>query len=480
MKKFWKKISYIGLNHFSEEEIVLHYRSTILINRIISILIILMVGFIPFEISVNGFELFWLISLEIFSISFVLILNYYKRFEAAKYYYLVISIALVSISPLIIPPGSGNELLFIPTTTMGILLLRNKLAGVLYACFTYSILILIFSVRDNIDHIYKLSPEILKESYPIFVTMTILIVFYVVYYFRSINESFQDLIQLQNNLLTQQTEEITTQSEEIFHQNKELSKKNTQILDSINYGKRIQSAMLPQQEDIAKAIQKTFVYFNPKEAVSGDFYWFSEINIKGNKSQILAAVDCTGHGIPGAFMSMIGNELLNKIVLEKDIYQPDLILNELHKGVRRILKQDQNESYDGMDICLIRIDKWDNKLYYAGAMNPLYYVQNNEFFVVNANKINIGGKQLEEERFFTLHTIEITQTTQFYLTSDGFQDQFGGKEGRKFMVKKFRELLYEITDLSADEQKEKLSEVFNSWKGEREQMDDVLILGGKV
>ncbi|SFF55441.1 PP2C family protein-serine/threonine phosphatase [Thermoflexibacter ruber] len=216
---------------------------------------------------------------------------------------------------------------------------------------------------------------------------------------------------------------------------------------------------------------------------------------KENKIVIVAA-DCTGHGVPGAFMSLIGNELLNQIVNVHHITSPELILNQLHKGIRYALKQDETANRDGMDIAICVIDKEEKILEYAGAMNPFYYIQDNQFFEIKADKKSIGGLQSEEERIFTKHTIQLgmknlesginqqqttsNQQTIFYLCSDGFQDQFGGAENRKFMVRRLRELLASLALLPMSEQKEILDKTFEEWKGKHPQIDDVLIFGVKI
>lgn len=299
-----------------------------------------------------------------------------------------------------------------------------------------------------------------------------------------------------NKQLIRYNEEL---EQKIAQRTAELQKKNEDLTDSINYAKRIQHAMLPFPERISQSLPDYFIFFKPKDIVSGDFYWFQDISIESydlgmerdnaekitkEKKIVIAVADCTGHGVPGAFMSMIGNELLNQIVNVHKITSPDLILNQLHKGIRKALQQGETENRDGMDISVVTLT--DSKLEYAGAMNPLYYVQNQEFHEIKADKRSIGGRQGEEERIFTKHTISLSQPTKnqqkttIYLCSDGFQDQFGGEHGKKFMVKRFRELLSQVAHLSMDEQKERLDNTFNSWKGDEAQVDDVLIFGMRL
>ncbi|MCU0389739.1 MAG: response regulator [Thermoflexibacter sp.] len=314
-------------------------------------------------------------------------------------------------------------------------------------------------------------------------------------------------LEIKNEQLTRYNQEL---EQKITERTAELRKKNEDLTDSINYAKRIQHAMLPFPERIAQSLGNDyFIIFKPKDIVSGDFYWFQDMSVESydlgisNKTSnsekenkiVIVAADCTGHGVPGAFMSMIGNELLNQIVNVHHITSPELILNQLHKGIRYALQQGETENRDGMDIAICVIDKEKSTVEYAGAMNPLYYVQHDSenqtpvFQEIKANKMSIGGLQSEEERIFTKYEIPLgirtpstnnQSKTTFYLCSDGFQDQFGGKDNRKFMTKNLKELLLSISHLPMHEQKVILDKTFEDWKGQKLQIDDVLIFGVRV
>lgn len=252
--------------------------------------------------------------------------------------------------------------------------------------------------------------------------------------------------------------------------------KNKDITDSINYAKNIQHAMLPVENRMKNAMKEHFVLFKPKDIVSGDFYWFVE---KDNRV-FLAVVDCTGHGVPGAFMSMIGSAILTHIVVEQNITRPDLILNEMHKKVRTSLKQAETNNNDGMDLALIVIDKTKKQLEFAGAMNPLYICKNGEIETIKGDKTAIGGSQNEEERIFSLHMFELNDDSTIYLSTDGFADQFGGEKGKKFMYKQFKELLLSINDKTMSDQNKILDKALNDWMGEHEQVDDICVVGLRV
>ena len=292
--------------------------------------------------------------------------------------------------------------------------------------------------------------------------------------------------QKSNRLLAAQNEEITRQKDKIENQSIELKKAFTEISDknvkinrSITYASRIQSAMLSQWDKIQLFIPESFVFFKPRDIVSGDFYWFREMNHQSNKLA-LAAVDCTGHGIPGAFMSVIANEQLHEIIDLKHMEAPDKILSALHRGVREALKQKETNNKDGMDIAFCTIDMENKVLQYAGARNPLIYIKNNQLHEIAGDRKSIGGFPNVDKKTFKNHQVKLDEPTSFYIYSDGFQDQFGGKSGEKFMTDKFKTLLMDIHSLPIVEQVKVLEETYQSWKGNYPQIDDILVIGFKV
>ncbi|MCS6820636.1 MAG: PAS domain S-box protein [Microscillaceae bacterium] len=266
--------------------------------------------------------------------------------------------------------------------------------------------------------------------------------------------------------------------DQLAKQNAIIQKKNDDIIDSINYASRIQNAILPTDTFIESLFEEYFVLFKPRDIVSGDFYWFSKVENK----IIATAVDCTGHGVPGAFMSMIGTQMLNEIVNRRKVIKPHVILTELHKSIRRALKQDDMYNRDGMDMAIIAIDKETQTMEFAGAKNPIVYIQNKQLFYIKGTKFPIGGEQREEERLYELHTIDISQPTSVYLFTDGYQDQFGGKEVKKFMIANLRNLFLEIHEEPMIIQREILNNTIEQWKedGKQNQVDDILIIGLRV
>lgn len=264
--------------------------------------------------------------------------------------------------------------------------------------------------------------------------------------------------------------------DKVAERTEELTEKNYKITSSINYAKRIQQAVMPPKWQLNSHLPDAMVLFKPRDIVSGDFYWFTEIEAPSRKT-VLAAVDCTGHGVPGAFMSMVGNAYLNQIVRLQGIVSPEQILDALHQNIRKDLKQKETQNRDGMDIALVVIDHEAQSLEFAGAKNPLLYMQGGALTEVKGDKLPVGGYAHEEEQSFTKHVIDISKPTTFYVYSDGFQDQFGGPKGRKFMSRRLKNLLLEIHSLPMNEQKQVLEERLQNWRGEQRQVDDILVIG---
>jgi serine phosphatase RsbU (regulator of sigma subunit) len=270
------------------------------------------------------------------------------------------------------------------------------------------------------------------------------------------------------------TQEVVQQKHQIEKQKEDLEEAYTGIQDSIQYAKRIQTAILPEEEELRKLFAESFVLFEPRDIVSGDFYWFAQ----RNGLTFAVCADCTGHGVPGALMSMIGNTILNQIIVEDGIIDPGQILQELHIRVRKALKQDAGGSTkDGMDIAICAIDPLTRSVTYAGANRSMWIISNGSFSEIKANKCGIAGDQYEEIRHFNTHSFQLKANDTIYMTTDGYADQFGGPKGKKFMVKKLQELLLNNSNLSLQQQRDILHSSFTKWKGNLEQVDDVLIIG---
>ncbi len=276
--------------------------------------------------------------------------------------------------------------------------------------------------------------------------------------------------------VTERTEEVVRQKEEIEGKNQELEILYKQVTDSIHYAKRIQEAILPPQNYVDEVLPNSFVLYKPKDIVSGDFYWI----VKKNNLVYFAAVDCTGHGVPGAFMSLVGHNILQDIINHSNKLSPAEIMNSLREGVINTLNANNSgrDTKDGMDMTLCCINYDTLELQYAAAFNPLYIVRNGELLQHEANKFPIG-KFIGEKQNFTNNTLQLQKNDQLFIFSDGYADQFGGPKGKKFMVGSFRKLLKSITPLDVKKQKETLNNTLNNWQGEQEQVDDVLVIGVK-
>ncbi len=286
----------------------------------------------------------------------------------------------------------------------------------------------------------------------------------------------QEKKQLLENQKTILEFEVKERTREVLDQKNVIEIKNREVTESLHYAKRIQAAILPDIKKINQSLQDLFILYLPKDIVSGDFYSFAQRDEK----IIVAAADCTGHGVAGAFMSMIGTALLNQIVNEKGITEPSEILTQLNDGIVTSLKQRESEMNEGMDIALCTINNKSKTLQYSGANRPLWIIRNNEFQYYKPNKIPIGGQQYNKTDGFMQHNITLEQGDSIYLFSDGYVDQFGGDLGKKFMTKKFRELLLSIQHLSMNEQKEYLLNTLIKWQGKHDQVDDILVIGIKI
>ena len=257
--------------------------------------------------------------------------------------------------------------------------------------------------------------------------------------------------------------------EEAHHQ---LEEKNQEIMDSITYAKRIQSAILPPAKLVKEYLKENFILYKPKDVVAGDFYWMEHRDGK----VLFAAADCTGHGVPGAMVSVVCNNALNRSVREHGLTDPGQILTKTREIVIQEFEKSEEEVKDGMDIALCSLE--GNKLQYAGANIPLWIIRNGELIETIANKQPIG--KFDNPKPYTTHSFELQKGDSIYIFSDGYVDQFGGEKGKKFKAKAFRELLLSIQDKSMEGQKTIIDGAFETWRGTLEQIDDVCVIGVKI
>jgi PAS domain S-box-containing protein len=277
---------------------------------------------------------------------------------------------------------------------------------------------------------------------------------------------------------------------QIKAQNAIIEQKNKDLIDSITYAKNIQHAILPSHAAMHKAFGEMFVLFIPKDIVSGDFYWYTSVNTsKGTESipanahvDVIATVDCTGHGVPGAFMSLVGHTILNQTVNIPEVNSPADVINYMHKELVNTLnkKKDELVINDGMDMSVCAIDRADKKLIFAGANHVLYHIRNGVLDMIKGDKQAIGIQSVENFKPYTNHVVDLLPGDTVYMFTDGFEDQFGGDKGKKYRASQLRDYIVGIQSKSMEEQRNMLEKEFITWRGNNEQVDDVLIIGIRV
>jgi serine phosphatase RsbU (regulator of sigma subunit) len=363
-------------------------------------------------------------------------------------------------------------------------------------------------VKSKQDSIFsfEIAPPFWKTKWFIFLVLfSISVSIYLFIFFRTLNlRRAKEKLEIQ---VKERTNEIELKNFTLQKANLIISNKNKEITDSINYAKKIQEAILPSKNIIKELFPESFILFKPKDIVSGDFYWFTHLsnqnpllagltgatenprlmqkNEIGKDVVVVAVADCTGHGVPGAFMCMIGTSLLNQVVQENIDGLPSSILTMLNSGIQTALKQTQSETQDGMDIALCSIDRKNKSISFSGAMRPLHIFrkkivdgkQTVEFEEMKPDKNPIGGIHGRDDKHFTQQNTTYQIGDTIYLFSDGFADQFGGENGKKLMTKKFRELVSGIQHLTMEEQYFYLENFMEKWKNGYDQVDDILIMG---
>lgn len=345
-------------------------------------------------------------------------------------------------------------------------LMLDRTWGLLFTCFIMVMLILgMYNVNSN----YSIFKMPLKYHDPqaegpmaYFVFIPLLLNIYLIAQFVKARNKAEMQISNQKTLLEKN--------------NKELGLKNEDIVSSINYAKKIQYAVLPNEETIYRSIPLSFIIYKPRDIVSGDFFWFHEDDAN---SYTIVAADCTGHGVPGAFMTVIGSNALTQTIIESKITKPSEILVELDNRVTQTLKQEKTHYglvQDGMDLALLKINKSKKELIFTSAKRPAFFIRNGELREIKGSKSSIGGLRSESKKFEEI-IIKYEEDDMIYLFSDGYVDQFGGMNNKKFTTKRLRELLLSIYQLPISDQKNRIAQNFEKWKGSNEQTDDMLVIG---
>lgn len=295
-------------------------------------------------------------------------------------------------------------------------------------------------------------------------------------------ESYNEELLQQNQIVTQYSHELQAQSDKIKDQRIEVEKLFSDVQASVRTAERLQLALLPNLSHLKSSFEEIFVFYKAKDIVSGDFYWFRNVIVENKNYKIVVVADCTGHGVPGAIMTIVGYFLLERIIEKEKIVKPNEILEALNKGITQAFtSQEQTQMVrEGMDAAILVINETDKEIYYAGANRPLYYKQptHTSIEILKGSRAALGGENRKGEKNFALHTLEYISETQFYLFSDGYTDQFGGNEDKKYGSKRFRQLLNQ--DETMSQMHAKIQTSFEEWKNKTPQTDDIIVVGIKI
>ena len=356
-------------------------------------------------------------------------------------------------------------LIYLLIPAIGTTLISTKKAGLAWPVVTLGwAFLLVLDLYLPIPYIVSTTPTL--PFIPIVAFLSLLLyLLSIMWTYEKAKNTFQEVIQEQNLTLLEQNKAIEQQKGT-------LQKVNTNMVSSINYAKKIQEAVMHHGCSLESLFPEAFVFFRPRDIVSGDFFWTQQIGTK----KVVVAADCTGHGVPGAFMSLIGMYLLHSIVKDTKEISPEIILKELRWAIHHFLNQETSESRDGMDIAICVVDEEEVRI--ASAKSCLYYLQAGTLNLYKGDNLAIGGnKQMLKEESYSLLVLPRKDVDYIFLCSDGFQDQFGGKDRKKYMRKRLMESFERIAPLPAEQKKEELEKEFSAWKGKESQIDDVLVLG---
>lgn len=422
-----------------------------------------------------------LISLPVFFIAFVL--SYNGRLKYPPIMGTIETAVHQVLGALLIGQETGFQIVLFCLIPIGILFKKWKVSFFINSVIALILFLSIIWFDSGQFKMYELSANTLKfirsiNSLGLFTIVGVIIFYYLSLYkklYDKIEATNENLDQI-NNELNMSVEVLNMQKDQIESQRRILSEQNKNITASISYASRIQAALLPQKEILENTLPNHFILFLPKDIVSGDFYWASQVDQK----IIFCTADCTGHGVPGAFMSLLGISFLDEIVNRRKVLTTNEILNNLRIEVIKALKQTgkKEEQKDGMDIALCIYDKMTGQLEFAGAHSPLYLIHNGELEEFIADKIPVSYYEDVPQSFHS-KTFNVKEGDIVYIFSDGYADQFGGPNRLKYKYGPFREYIQKIHRMPMSEQKMLLENNFFSWKGDYEQTDDVILMGVK-
>lgn len=456
LKKIWHRIAFIGLEDHQE----FSHREVILLNKLVAVGCILFLPVMPFEVMTNGWDLVPYELLMLFSCLLTFYFTYKRWYEFAKIYFFFVVTGFVWFLGVAIGEGTGNEVTFFAVLIAPSMLLKDNRVIIALTIIAAASLVGLKFVRELIPPFIEVPSDVKQMFVSIFQILISVIIFFQIYYFKKINFRYQDMVETKNEVIAE---------------------KNKEIVDSINYAKHIQSSYLPSKDVLSFFFEKSFLFFKPKDIVSGDFYWFYNEKIRDQYSdeKFVVAADCTGHGVPGAIMSVICANALNDTVVTRGERDTGKILDMVRENVVTILrgKDEQESRKDGMDVALVKINKVTGECQYSGAHNPLWVLRKDaeDFEVIKADNQPVGF--YENAKPFSTNNIKLMSGDRIYLFSDGYQDQFGGEKGKKYKAANMKRLFLSLKDKSMQEQKDIIKESFVEWKGDLEQVDDVVLIG---
>ncbi len=446
----WKKITVSGLRNGKTP----HDRKCILfINRLSMLNSVLMILF-----SIVG-PLIQLTDVLYFTIPFAIAFalppyfNKIKKLEFCRLYFSIIP--LFFLVGVCIHNGEhlGDKYFIFTTATIPLIIFRKK--WIINILFGLNVAVFFFIVWYQSCHqATQIIPEFIEKEYWVFSSLTVFgIIFFVLQYFRNDSEDYEKELEEKNFII---------------------SHKNNEIIDSITYAKRLQEAILPPLEDLHSGLLEYFILYKPKDIVAGDFY-FAE---KKGDYLFVAAADCTGHGVPGALVSVVCSNALYRAVSEYNLVIPGKILDKVTELVIETFKKSKHDVKDGMDISLCAINFKSGEICWSGANNPLWYVQEKQLKEIAADKQPVGKHEFQ--RLFTTHCLPLKKGSILYLFTDGYADQFGGPKGKKFKYKQLEHIIRNNCHLPMEQQKQILEKSFNEWRGDVEQVDDICFIGIKI
>lgn len=458
MRKLWKFISELGFHEGLPSEEVRRLR---LLSRLNFIAFDVLLVYLVVELWMGVFAFMPYIAVVEAMLLFDLFLLHKRKYAAAKYFSIITMAGTIVFFALTTGEDVLSDLLLIPLVAMPLVVLKSRKEAFIILGLLIALLLAVKSIQPSFEPWLDLDVEGRIFMSRMNIVIAMFITFMLTFYFRVANEDYE---------------------QDILHANAIINERNKEITDSITYAKRIQDAILPPQRVVKEWLQESFILYRPKDIVAGDFYWMpSQAAAKESEQEVVyfAAADCTGHGVPGAMVSVVCSNALSRALVEEGVKEPGKILDRTRELVTDLFGQGDEDIKDGMDISLCALSTSTGTLKWAGANNPLWIIRKNatEVEEIKPDKQPIG--KYAAEKPFTTHTIELKTGDAIYIFSDGFQDQFGGDKGKKFKSGKLKKLLISVQELDMQAQRAALLSAFENWKGELEQVDDVCVIGVK-